>query len=394
MMIKSKKFNDLLHSDAGGGILLGMAAIAAIIIANTPLAWLYNELINTQVRLQIGALDIAKPLLLWVNDGLMAVFFFLIGLELKRECIDGELSEIKKVILPAIGAVGGMAVPAAVYLMFNYDDPIAVNGWAIPAATDIAFALGVLALVGSRVPTSIKIFLTSLAVFDDVGAIVIIALFYTQKINMTALLIAAACILILWVMNRKNIMDKSPYLIIGTVMWVALLKSGVHATLGGVLLALFIPMTRENRSPSNCMLSSFEEDLHHSVTYIILPIFAFCNSGLALLNMSSDAVFHSVPIGIACGLFFGKQIGVFGFSYLAIKLGFTEMPKGMTVRHLYGVSLLTGIGFTMSLFIGALAFNVDAADKVFDERLGILVGSFFSGVAGYLVLKSSPPKTA
>jgi len=381
-----------LHGPAGSGILLGMAALLAIIIANSPLSILYDKLISTPVVVQIGGLKIAKPLLLWVNDGLMAVFFFIVGLELKRECIEGELSELSKIIMPAIGAIGGMVVPAIIYLSINYQDPSAINGWAIPAATDIAFALGVLALVGSRLPVSLKIFLTSLAVFDDIGAIIIIAIFYTSKIDMASLLIAAACIGALSLINRKGVVKKSPYIFIGLIMWIALLKSGVHATLGGVILALFIPMTPHKTNSDRSPLKDFENDLHTSVVYFILPIFAFCNSGLSFAGMTRESVLHPVPIGIALGLFIGKQVGVFGFCWLAIKCKLTQLPTGMTIRHLYGVAALTGIGFTMSLFIGSLAFHQAGMVQSFDERLGIIVGSICSGLLGYWVLKSTLPK--
>ncbi|MHC4837238.1 MAG: Na+/H+ antiporter NhaA, partial [Planctomycetota bacterium] len=270
-----------LKQESAGGIVLVCAAALAMIFANTPLKGIYDLLIDTPVEVKVGALEIAKPLLLWVNDGLMALFFLLVGLELKREYLEGELSTPANIVLPALGAVGGMAVPALVYGLFNQGDPDALKGWAIPAATDIAFALGVLSLLGSRVPTSLKVFLTSLAIFDDVGAILIIAFFYTSKVSMTALLVAAACCIVLFILNRRGVVDKSPYLLIGLVMWVALLKSGVHATLAGVALAMFIPM-REGKGaePGRSPLKSLEHDLHAAVAFVILPIFAFCNAGI------------------------------------------------------------------------------------------------------------------
>ena len=386
-------FTRVLSGGASGGILLGMAAILAIIVANSPLEVWYGLLISTPVVVQIGALEIAKPLLLWVNDGLMAVFFFLVGLELKRECIEGELNHWTKALLPGIGAIGGMIVPAIVYLIFNYDDPVARNGWAIPAATDIAFALGVLSLLGPRVPISLKIFLTSLAIFDDIGAILIIAFFYTSEISVTSLLVSALVLCGLWIMNQRGVERKAPYILLGVVMWVAVLKSGVHATLAGVALALFIPMKPTERYAKGSALKSLEHDLHLPVTFWILPIFAFCNSGINLSGLGLDNVTHQVPLGIALGLFVGKQVGVFGFSWAALKLGVAKPPAGMTPLHLYGLALLTGIGFTMSLFIGALAFKDIGVAREFDERLGILLGSLISGILGYIVLKVAINRT-
>lgn len=381
-----------LKRESAGGILLVGAAILAIILANSPFSFLYTLLIDTPVAVQVGALKIHKPLLLWVNDGLMAVFFFLVGLELKREFLEGELSEVRKFALPALGAIGGMAVPAAIYAFLNAGDEMAMKGWAIPTATDIAFALGVLALLGSRVPTSLKIFLTSLAIFDDIGAIVIIALFYTSKISLTALLVSAACLVVLFIINRRGCSEKSPYLLIGAIMWVALLKSGVHATLAGVVLAMFIPMQSKHAGEES-PLKSMEHDLHAAVAFVILPVFAFCNAGLDLRGVGLQQVLHDVSIGIALGLFVGKQIGVFGFCWLGIKLGLTELPRGMSWSTLYGTAALCGIGFTMSLFIGSLAFEETGQNFMFDERLGIIVGSLASGVLGYLILRKSLPRT-
>lgn len=383
----TSSLKEFMHSPAAGGILLGLCAILAIIVANSPLKHIYDLLLATPVVVQVGALVLAKPLLLWVNDGLMAVFFFMVGLELKRECLYGELDHWKKAVLPSIGALGGMIVPALGYLLLNYDDPMTRGGWAIPAATDIAFALGVLSLLGDRVPLSLKIFLTSLAIFDDVGAILIIAFFYTSKISIISLVISALAVVILWCLNRKGVNTKSPYIFVGIIMWIAVLKSGVHATLAGVVLALFIPAHKSAKFEEGSMLHHIEYRLHGVVTFAILPIFAFCNSGLTLIGLTVDDVFHKVPMGIVIGLFLGKQIGVFSFSWLAIKTGLAELPKGMGTLQLYGVSVLTGIGFTMSLFIGSLAFDASSVDRLFDERLGILIGSLLSGVVGYLILK-------
>jgi len=382
-------FTDFLKLESASGLLLMFAAALAIVFANLPFASLYQLLLDTPVVFQVGALEIAKPLLLWINDGLMAVFFFLVGLELKRELVEGQLSEPKNIILPAVGAIGGMAVPAAIYLYFNINDPVAVNGWAIPAATDIAFALGVLALLGSRVPRSIKIFITSLAIFDDIGAVLIIALFYTSKISLTALIVVGLCIPVLMVMNKKNIVRKSPYILIGIIMWIATLKSGVHATLAGVVLAMFIPMQDKNDPDGPSPLRSLEHDLHGVVAFFILPVFAFANAGISLKGVGIEQMTHSVPIGIALGLFFGKQLGVFGLCWLAIKMKIASLPDKMSWLSLYGTSAICGIGFTMSLFIGSLAFKETGANILFDERLGIIVGSLLSGIVGYLVLKFS-----
>lgn len=377
-----------LQQESSGGILLVSAAFLAILLANSPLYSLYQLLIDIPVAIRIGALEIAKPMLLWVNDGLMAIFFLLVGLELKREFLEGELSNRKKIMLPGLGALGGMAVPAGIYVFLNWDNSAAMNGWAIPTATDIAFALGVLSLLGSRVPTSLKVFLTSLAIFDDLGAILIIAFFYTSNISLIALIIAALCILLLFLLNKRGVVEKSLYLVVGAIMWVALLKSGVHATLTGVILAMFIPM-RSQVDPDHSPLKSMEQDLHSAVAFFILPVFAFCNSGVNFDGLGLQQVLHPVPLGIALGLFLGKQIGVFAFCWLGIKLRFAELPKEISWTSLYGTAALCGIGFTMSLFIGSLAFEETGVNKIIDERLGIILGSLASGIVGYLILHRS-----
>ena len=384
----AKFITRFLKLESLGGIILMFAALGAMLLANSPLAPYYNLLIDTPVEIRVGSFMIAKPLLMWINDGLMTVFFFMVGLELKRELIEGELSDKRKIILPGVGAIGGMLIPALIYTYFNAGDAIAMKGWAIPAATDIAFALGILSLLGSRVPTSIKIFLTSLAIFDDIGAIIIIALFYTEKISMTAIIFVVCCLLVLAILNKRNVESRNIYRIVGIVMWVAMLKSGVHATLTGVLLAMFIPLkskTRENYSP----LKSMEQDLHSAVAYIILPVFAFANAGIRIVGMGADAVLHSVPLGIAIGLFLGKQLGIFAFCWAVIKLKFTSLPAGMSWSSLYGTAALCGVGFTMSLFISSLAFEVTGFNLLFNERLGIIIGSLLSGFVGYLVLRRS-----
>ena len=377
--------------EAASGIVLMFATVLALVFANTALQGYYNLFLDTPVAVQVGALEIAKPLLLWINDGLMAVFFFLVGLELKRELVEGELSDWRKIILPCLGAVGGMAVPALIYIAFNLGDATALSGWAIPAATDIAFALGVLSLLGSRVPVSIKVFLTSLAIFDDIGAIIIIALFYTAKISTTSLVVVAVCVAILVVLNLRNVESKSVYMLIGIIMWVAMLKSGVHATLTGVILAMFIPL-RSKRNPDYSPLKDLEHDLHSGVAFFVLPVFAFANAGISFAGVGAEQLLHGVPLGIALGLFLGKQAGIFGICWLAIRLGLTRLPQGMTWASLYGTAALCGIGFTMSLFVGSLAFESSGVNRVFDERLGIIIGSLFSGILGYLVLRAVLPE--
>jgi len=376
--------------ESSGGIILVISAAVAMVFANTGLNELYRLFLDTPVEVRIADLHIDKPLILWINDGLMAVFFFLVGLELKRELLEGELSKPSNIILPGVGAIGGMFAPAAIYLIFNYDDPIAKNGWAIPAATDIAFALGVLALLGSRVPISIKIFLTSLAIFDDIGAIIIIAIFYTAQISTTALIVVAACIPILIIFNRREVVRKSPYILIGLIMWTATLKSGVHATLAGVLLAMFIPL-KVSHDKNNSPLKSLEHDLHSVVAFFILPVFAFANAGISFSGMGIDQIVHDVPLGIALGLFFGKQIGIFGICWLFVKMKLAELPSGMNWSGLYGTACLAGIGFTMSLFIGSLAFD-GAGVLPFDERVGIVFGSVASGIFGFFILNGALKK--
>lgn len=382
-----KTLQSFLKLEAASGILLMFAAVLAMIIANSPLNVYYDLLLDIPVQVSVGSFEIAKPLLLWINDGLMALFFLLVGLELKREFLEGDLSQPGQITLPAIGAVGGMLVPASIYAALNYQDPAAINGWAIPTATDIAFALGILSIIGSRVPLQLKVFLTSLAIFDDLGAIIVIALFYTEQLSVTSLVVAAVVIAILFTMNRRGVTSTSHYLFLGIILWVAVLKSGVHATLAGVVLALFIPLhgKKDKRSP----LKSLEHNLHEMVAFIILPVFAFANAGINLSGVGLEQVLSPVPLGIVLGLFIGKQIGVFGFCWVMIKLGFAKLPEAMNWRLLYGASLLCGVGFTMSLFIGSLAFEQTGDNLIFQDRLGIIIGSLISGVLGYLIIKSS-----
>ena len=377
---------EFMRLGAAGGIVLMVAAALAMLMANSPLAPVYQLLLDLPVEVRIGPLELAKPLLLWINDGLMAIFFFLIGLELKREMMEGALADRRQMVLPVLGAIGGMLAPALIYVAFNRGDANALQGWAIPAATDIAFALGVLSLLGNRVPASLKVFLVSLAIFDDMGAIVIIALFYTENLSVYALATAIPCLLILFAMNRRGVSQLAPYIFIGLIMWVAVLKSGVHATLAGVLLAMFIPM-RDRHNPAVSPVTNLEHDLHSAVAFGILPLFAFANAGISLTGVGFDALFHPVPMGIAAGLFLGNQIGVFSMCWMGVKLGWARLPDGATWRQLYGVAAMCGIGFTMSLFIGSLAFENSGVDQFFDERLGIIVGSGLSAALGYLVLR-------
>lgn len=379
---------NFFHKESASGILLMLAAALAMVLANSPASGWYDLIIDTPVQLRIAELEVSKPLLLWINDGLMALFFFLVGLELKRELVEGELSDVRKVILPGFGAIGGMLFPALIYLAINAGDESATSGWAIPAATDIAFALGILSLLGSRVPVSVKIFLTSLAIFDDIGAIVIIAAFYTDQISTLSLLIAGLCLPVLILLNYYGVTSRSVYRMVGIVMWVAMLKSGVHATLTGVLLAIFIPL-RDTHNPEARPLQEWEHDLHSLVAFFILPIFAFANAGISLQGVGVTQLMHGVPLGIALGLFLGKQFGIFALCWLAIKLKLTELPEGMSWLTLYATGILCGIGFTMSLFIGSLAFESTGVNRLFDERLGILIGSLLSGLIAYLLLRYS-----
>ncbi len=366
-----------------GGLLLIGAAIIALIVANSPLASLYETILSTPVQVLIGGNGIDKPLLLWINDGLMVLFFFLVGLEIKRELLEGTLSDTRKAILPLAGAIGGIVAPALVYAFFNWENAEALRGWAIPAATDIAFVVGILALMGSRVPVSLKVFVLALAIIDDVGAIVIIAVFYTESVEMIPLAIAGVATVVLAIFNRRNVTDLAPYMMIGFVLWISVLKSDVHATLAGVLLAMFIPM-RNKRDPSKSPVRDLEHALHPSVAFGVIPVFAFANAGVSFSGLSLESAFGTVPLGIALGLFLGKQFGVFAFCWTAIKLGWAQLPAGASWLQLYGVGILTGVGFTMSLFIGTLALDPQAYAT--DLRLGVLGGSLLSILVGVSVL--------
>jgi Na+:H+ antiporter, NhaA family len=379
---------DFMKHDAASGIVLLGAAFLALLLQNSPASWLYDGLLDTPVTIGVGAIVIDKPLLLWINDGLMAIFFFLVGLEIKREMMVGELSTTKQASLPVIAAVGGMLVPALIYSTINWTDDTALHGWAIPAATDIAFAVGVLALLGPRVPTALKVFLLALAIIDDLGAIIIIAFFYTSHLSLAALGLAGVGIAMLAILNFRGVTRIAPYVLVGVFIWLCVLKSGVHATLSGVITALAVPLTipqGETQSP----LVKLEEALHPWVTFGVLPLFAFGNAGVSLAGMTLEKVFSAIPMGIAFGLFVGKPIGIFSFSFAAIKLKFAGKPDGATWPQLFGVAVLGGIGFTMSLFIGMLAF-VDA-ERAAEIRIGVLLGSIMSATVGYLILSRVTP---
>jgi len=377
-----------LRLESAGGIILIMMALLAMTLANSPLSGYYQQFLDLDVQLRFGALDIHKPLLLWINDGLMAIFFLVIGLEVKREMIDGALSTRAQATFPAIAALGGMVAPALIYLLFNHGVPETHAGWAIPAATDIAFALGVMALLGNRVPVSLKVFLLALAIIDDLGVIFIIALFYTSELSMMALAVAAAATALLFWMNRRGVDRLSFYMIVGAVLWVAVLKSGVHATLAGVVLGFMIPYKGKRYSSP---LKHLEHKLHGWCVYFILPLFAFANAGVSLTGLTLGSLASAVPLGVMLGLCVGKPIGITLISYLALKLKLAKLPEGTNFGQIMAVSVLCGIGFTMSMFIASLAFSADAHHYDTLSRLGILCGSTIAAVSGYLILRATLP---
>lgn len=376
--------------EASAGLILMGVALMAVLTANSVLAPLYNAFLETNIRIGIGAFEISKPALLWINDGLMAIFFFLVGLEIKREVLVGELSSFDKAVLPVLAAIGGMAVPGLVFVALNWNMPQNLNGWAIPTATDIAFALGILALLGTRAPVSLKIFLLAIAIIDDLCAIVIIAVFYTSELSTNALTLSMLGFALAVALNRMGVKRFTPYLIIGVLMWVFVLKSGVHATLAGVLIALTIPL--KQKGEEKALLHRLEHGLHPWVAFLILPIFAFANAGVSLEGLSLSDLAQPMTLGIGAGLFVGKQLGVFGATWIGVKSGIARLPEGVTWRHVYGVACLTGVGFTMSLFIGSLAFGADETMNA--VRLGVIFGSILSGLTGYAVLRYSAPRPA
>lgn len=384
---------DFFHHEASGGIILVLASVVALVLANTPLYELYNYILNV-VDFRIGFSDphgadfeLEKSVLHWVNDGLMVIFFFLVGLEIKRELMEGELSSRDKAVLPFMAAIGGMVIPALIYWFCNKDNPAGIGGWAIPAATDIAFALGILSLLGNRVPSSLKALLLGIAVIDDLGAILIIAVFFSHGIVWPALFVAAACVVVLAGLNYRKVSSLTPYVLMAIIMWVAVLESGIHATIAGVIAALFVPMRcpkEENYSP----VKTLEHGLHPWVAFAVLPIFGFANAGVPFAGMGFQDLLSPVTLGIALGLIIGKQVGVFGLLWLTIVTGLSPKPQGTSWVQLYAVSLLCGIGFTMSLFIGGLAFSdIEMQASV---RLGVLVGSIVSALLAYMLLRYAP----
>ena len=377
-----------IASESAGGVVLALAAVVALVVSNSSLGPMYREFIGMrgEVRLFNDGLVLSKPLLLWVNDLWMAVFFFVVGLEIKREVLAGELASVRQASLPAAAAVGGMVVPALIYVALNHADAVALRGWAIPTATDIAFALGILMLLGSRVPASLKVFLTAVAIIDDLGAIIVIALFYTAHLSPVMLLAAGGGIVLLFVLNRLRVMHIGPYVVIGLVIWVCVLKSGIHATLAGVVTAMAIPL---NGGEGGSPLETAEHALHPWVAFAVLPMFAFANAGVNLAGVSLGTFAQGIPLGIALGLVLGKAVGVFGASWLLIRFTGARLPAMASTRQFFGVCVLCGIGFTMSLFIGGLAFAGQGGDYETQVKLGVLGGSLIAGLLGVTLLLGS-----
>lgn len=379
----------LLRHDAAGGVLLMLAALAALIVANSAFAPIYEQTLNAIVAVTVNGDGLEKPLILWINDGLMAIFFLLIGLELKREMMEGKLKDPRDVALPGVAAIGGMVVPAAIFAALNWGSPETISGWAIPAATDIAFALGLLALVGSRAPVALKVFLLTLAILDDLGAILIIAIFYTAHLKVLYLLLALIPLVAMGWLNARGTHRTAFFILLGIVLWVLVLKSGVHATLAGVITAFFVPLKdRWGASP----LKSLEHGLEPWVGLIIVPIFAFANAGVVLAGLGVKELTSPVTMGIVAGLVLGKQAGVFGATWLMVRAGWAQLPKDVTWAHIYGLSALAGIGFTMSLFIGGLSYA--DASLMNEVRLGVLIASAISAIVGFTVLRMAVSKDA
>ncbi|MBY8080502.1 Na+/H+ antiporter NhaA [Vibrio fluvialis] len=375
---------DFFKLESAGGILLVIAAAIAMAIANSPL----NEIYQGALHSYVFGMSVSH----WINDGLMAVFFLLIGLEVKRELLEGALKSRETAIFPAIAAVGGMLAPALIYVLFNSGDAEAIQGWAIPAATDIAFALGIMALLGKRVPVSLKVFLLALAIIDDLGVVVIIALFYTSDLSTIALTVGFIMTAVLFMLNTKHVTKLSAYLIVGLILWVAVLKSGVHATLAGVVIGFAIPL--KGNKGEHSPLKHLEHALHPYVAFGILPLFAFANAGISLEGVSFSSLASTLPLGVALGLLIGKPLGIFSFSVIAVKAGVAKLPEGINFKHIFAVSVLCGIGFTMSIFISSLAFGSANVDYDTYARLGILMGSTTAAILGYVLLRLSLPKVA
>lgn len=390
MRILVKEF---IKKGSSSGIILIFITLLALFLRNSPFSVYYVNILQTPIQVSVGELlELKKPLLLWINDGLMALFFLLIGLEIKRELLGGHLSSLSKIALPGLAAIGGMLFPALIFIAFNYDDPFALKGWAIPTATDIAFALGILSLLGNKVPVTLKIFLMALAIMDDIGAILIISIFYTHELSFISMFLAFCCFIILLIMNKLNVVRITAYIIVGIFLWISVLKSGVHATLAGIILAFTIPLNMKNDNGKHISPARIlQRNLNFWVAYFVLPIFAFMNAGVDLRTISLQDLTNDVTLGITLGLFFGKQMGVMFFVYLAVKFNLAQLPKCATWTQMYGVAILTGIGFTMSLFIDSLAYN-DSDIFMHTDRLAILMGSILSGIVGYLILKYSKNK--
>jgi Na+:H+ antiporter, NhaA family len=383
----------LFKHEAAGGVILVAAAMLALIIANSPAFGLYQMIFDLPVTVSIGGFSIDKPMLLWINDGLMAIFFFLIGLEVKREVLDGHLSSPEKVALPAIAAIAGIILPALFYAAFNYQDAVTIKGWAVPAATDIAFALGVFSLFGRALPVTLKLFLLSVAIFDDIGAIIIIAVFYSADMSLLSLSVGLAGLFILFLLNRFNVTKPAAYLVVGIVVWAAVLKSGVHATLAGFAIAWFIPFKSafdKSTQTSSSMLLKLEEGLHTWVAFLILPVFAFANAGVRFID--AEQILMPVVMGVIAGLFVGKQLGIFGACWLAVKLGVAKLPAGVTWLQVYAVSILCGIGFTMSLFVGSLAFEGYNSEYLDSVKIGVLSASLLSACLGAAIISMAPKR--
>lgn len=382
-----QKWKQFIQKDVSSGIILVLAAALALIMANSLFSANYNNFLQFPVSITLGTFAISKPLVLWVNDGLMALFFFVVGLEVKRELFYGELSRPDQVVLPFLAAIAGIIFPALIYVALNYQDAVAMNGWAIPSATDIAFALGIFLLFGKHLPPSLKLFLLSVAIIDDIGAVIIIAIFYAQELSTNSLFVASIGLVVLFIFNRLKLENKTPFILVSVVVWAAVLKSGVHATLAGFVVAWFIPIARDK---AQSMSYKIEHGLHPWIAFFVLPLFAFANAGVGLTNATANELFTPVSIGIIGGLFIGKQLGIFTACFIAIKLKLCRLPKDATWTQLYGVCLLCGVGFTMSLFIGSLAFEEQGLDYQIQVKVGVLVGSLISAAAGaWLIRKSS-----
>ena len=385
----SKPFKWFFKLEAASGLVLLLSAILALIISNSEYSNFYFDYLNKYIFIGFNEIGLKLTALHWINDALMAIFFFFVTLEIKREFLQGELSNFKKALLPIIGAVGGMIIPALIYVLINLGDSQTLNGWAIPSATDIAFSLGVLSLLGKRVPISLKVFLTALAIIDDLGAILIIAIFYSGDLNIKYLLLMLGAFIILVVINKFNVRKFLPYLVVGLFLWDFTHNSGIHATIAGVLLAITIPHREKQKDFS--LLIKIEHAISPYVAFGIMPLFAFANAGVSLEGLSFSSLLDKVPLGIVLGLFVGKQLGVFIFSYISIKLKIAQMPSNTSWYNFYGVGILTGIGFTMSLFVGNLAFaeNMQYMDGV---KIGVLTGSLLSTLAGYFLILLTPNK--